>query len=120
MRQGLFGEQFKRRVIVHIAVADNAAMAMARVFAQTNIRDNHEFGKSILQSPDRRLNSFSIIVRRRTDLVLLPGKPNKMTAGMPSRQPPAHAAPPDRPTPENSPASIDGSADPVPFVTKRG
>ena len=79
-------EQLERLVVLHLAVAQHAAVAVARVLAEADVGDEHEVGLLDRERTQGELHDAVVVPGRGRLLVLvLRATPKSSTAGTPSR-----------------------------------
>ena len=71
MRDGRAREQLERRIVVHLAVADDAAVPVRRVLAQADVGDEKQLGEARPQRPQRLLHDPVLEPRAGTLVVLV-------------------------------------------------
>ena len=77
VRDGGLSEQLERDVVVNTAVAQHAAVAVRRVLAQADVRDQRQIGYGEPQGAQRHLHDPLVVVGRRGGLVLVIGQPEQ-------------------------------------------
>jgi hypothetical protein len=71
------GEEVERGIVLHVAVRDHAAVAVARVLAEADVRHEDEVGHGDAQRADAALDDAVVVVRARGELVLLRRDPEE-------------------------------------------
>ena len=79
------GQELDRDVVVHLALAHEAAVPMRGIGAQTHVRDDDELRVRLLQSPQRHLDDALIVIGPRAKLVLLGWDAEEQDGPHPSR-----------------------------------
>jgi hypothetical protein len=70
MRRGLARQHLERRIIVDVAIPNDAAMAVVSVFAQANVGDDDEVRQLTFERAYRLLNRRLVVPRFGADRVL--------------------------------------------------
>ena len=71
--QGSLGQEFERQVVLHLAIFDHPAMAVAGVLAKTHIADDEEVRNGLLHRPDGALHDAFRVVGARAGFILFLG-----------------------------------------------
>ena len=80
MRKRRFRQHGQRRVVVHRFSVQNAAVAVAGVFAQTNVCNNLDLRILLFHCPDGLLHSAFVVIGRASDFVLPRGQAEQQHA----------------------------------------
>src|SRR5215211_6897658 len=64
-------EELERRIVVDLPVGHDAAVAVARVLAETHVADEHELRRSLSDRPQRTLDDPLVVPGTRALVVLL-------------------------------------------------
>ncbi len=83
VRQCLFREEVQRGIVVHIAVDDDAAMAVVGVLAQADVSNEQQIGHAFLDGTHRLRDDPGVTVSARAHTVFLLGNTEQDHGGNP-------------------------------------
>ncbi len=77
MADGRSRQELQRQVVHDLVVLDDAAVPVARVLAEADVRHEDEAGRLDPERPERSLDDAVVVVCARANLVLVLGNPEK-------------------------------------------